>query len=322
MEPLPNWALPVLATPGGEGPLTLRDSTLLDAGGNAVAQIVDGIVRFALPKGDPSIKFYEAAGGAQFHERSRVAYAMSTLDTPIYHDYLKLIRPAGPDAVIADIGGGDGRNAVPWLEAGVPRVIVIDAIAAALDRLRRRIAETHPDWLARILFVEADLRRLPLRAECCNAVQCIEALEYLNEEFEVGLRECVRILKPSARLLISDRDYESALLVRLFYFGGVAGMLQHSGSRDLWDGTAGNLVRSRVFTAAEYRAIAEQCGLVVEGEYGISSLSLVLAYLLGQGKITAADHAHVDGVHDLLRRLGKEGAMRRSHVLIGRKPPA
>ena len=79
---------------------------------------------------------------------------MTTLDTPVHRAYLDRIRPdARPDAVIADIGGGDGRNAVPWLEAGFHRIIVVDPIASALMRLRQRIAASNPEWLP-WLFVD------------------------------------------------------------------------------------------------------------------------------------------------------------------------
>lgn len=320
-SPIPNWALAVLSSPGGHGQLVQSGDMLHDRNGNAVARIVDGVVCCSVRADDPSIAFYKAAGGAQFHERSKVAYAMTTLDTPVYRAYLDRIRPdARPDAVIADIGGGDGRNAVPWLEAGFHRIIVVDPIASALMRLRQRIAASNPEWLPRLLLIEGDARHLPLRTESCGAVQSVEALEYLNEDFRLGLMESVRILRPNCRMLIADRDHEGSLLMRLFYFGGVAGMLEHADTRDLWDGSPGNMVRSRAFTAAEYRAMAESCNLRIVEELGISSLSLVLSYLRGEGKISADDEAHLAKVHALLAKLGMEGRMRRSHVLICEKP--
>jgi len=94
---IPVWAAEVLAEP---------------------ATVVGGVVRCVLPGKDPSIEFYRAAGGARFHERSHVGYAMTALDTSVYHGYLSEFRPDDLNSLIVDVGGGDGRNAMPWLEWG------------------------------------------------------------------------------------------------------------------------------------------------------------------------------------------------------------
>ncbi len=83
---------------------------------------------------------------------------MSSLDTPIYHARIDDVLPADRDAIIVDVGGGDGRNAGHCLNRGCRRVIVVDAVAEALMRFRQRVAEHNPDWLDRLLLIEADAR--------------------------------------------------------------------------------------------------------------------------------------------------------------------
>jgi SAM-dependent methyltransferase len=294
----------------------LRDGRLVAPDGSPVGTIADGVICFPVGRLDRSIEFYRDVGGAHFHERATVAYAMSSLDTAVYHDYLSELRPPDRSSVVIDVGGGDGRNALPWLHWGYERVVVVDAVQAALARFRSRVAADHPEWLGRLLLVEADARHLPFCEGCAGAVQTIETLAYLNEEYETGLRECVRLMAPSARLLVSDRDYEGGLLTQLFYGGGVRGLLDQVGRRDIVDGNGERAVRSRCFTADELAAMVRACGLKILSQKGISALSLVLGHERAAGRLAPADDALVGQVHDVLRALGKEGCMLRSHVII------
>ncbi|GAB2176166.1 class I SAM-dependent methyltransferase [Dongia sp. agr-C8] len=316
----PAWAKDVLAEPGGVGVARLDGNRIRGASGAEIGFVDHGILRFGVSADDPSIKFYQSVGGANFHDRSKVGYAMTTLDTPIYAAYLKLIRPAKSGALVADIGGGDGRNATPWLAETDARVVVVDPIFDGLSRFRQRLEAEHPQWHDRVLLVEGDARRLPLRSEAFDAVQSIEALAYLNEEYAAGLQECRRVMQAAAHFLVSDRDYESGLLLQLLYFSGVSGMLKQVGNRDLWDGAPDNLVRSRCFTREELVAMAESCNLHVLEQHGISSLSLVLSYLRGLGKLGGPeDEKHLPAVHRLLSELGGSGRMMRAHTLVCRR---
>lgn len=314
---LPDWALAILRAPGG-GPLRLAPGGLLqDGAGRPCGRIDQGVARFTLEAADDSIAFYREVGGAHFHERAAVPFAMTSLDTPVYHGYVDELGLPPDSTVAVDVGGGDGRNAMRWLGHGCRRVVVVDAVLDALVRFRARVATEHPEWLERLLCVEADARALPLAEECAGRVIAIEALAYLNEDYATGVRECARILSREGRFMVSDRDYEGGLLMRLFYFGGVPGMLAHAGSRDLWDGRPDRLVRSRAFTEAELTEQLESSGLRVLERKGVSALSLVLSDLRARGGVSEADAARLSEVHELLRTLGREGAMRRAHVIVG-----
>ena len=322
MATIPRWGLDVLQCPMTRAPLRLDADRLVTADGIQRADIVDGVARFALPDRDPSIRFYRAVGGARFHERSQVGYAMTTLDTSVYHAYLAAVRPDANDDVIVDVGAGDGRNALPWLEWGYRRVVVTDAAGDALHRFRSRIAELAPEWLERILFVEVDARQLPLRSGSAARVLSIEALAYLNDDYRRGLAECARVMADGGRLLVADRDYEASLLVRLFYVDGIAGMIEQAGGRDVWDRNADRTVRSRCFTRDELAHEVKAVGLRIVSQHGISALSLVLGYLRSLGKISADEEELLPDVHRLLARLGRDGTMRRSHVILAERASA
>lgn len=316
---LPEWAAALLADPQTGGQLMQRGSRLVAPDDRSVAEIVGGIVRWPLDTRDQSIEFYRGVGGAKFHERSSVAFAMSTLDTPIYHGYLAELRgDALPDAVILDVGGGDGRNATPWLNWGFRRVIVLDPVYAALQRLRARIAEDHSEWLDRLLLIEGDARRIPLRTGCADRVLTIEALAYLNDDYEAGLRECKRALAPNGALLVADRDYEAGLITRLLYDGGIAGMLEQGGRNFVLDGDGTRSIRSRCFRSRELAQVIERNGLAIMAQHGVSALSLLLGYLRNTGQLNDSDEVLVPQVHALLTDLGRSGTMFRSHVVLAR----
>ena len=282
-----------------------------------VGEIEEGILRFAVTE-DASIAWYRSRGGSHFFERSHVPYAMSNLDTPMYHQYLASLRPADTNAAIVDVGSGDGRNTMPWLDWGFERVIAMDAVFSSLRRLRERLAADHPEWLERILLVEGDMRRLPLATNSVETVFAIESLYYLNEEYDLGLAECRRILKQTGRLLIAERSWEGAVLTRLLY-GGVEAMLALSDSREMWDGSGVDPVRSRCFTEEELIAILQRHRLTAVECKGLHLVPLVLGYLRGEGKLTHDDQKLMPQVQLLLQRLGEHGHMRRTHVVVAKK---
>jgi SAM-dependent methyltransferase len=317
--PLPPWAHEILVSPRTKLPVDEEQGQFVAADGEICGQLNDGIACFPVATGDPSIEFYRDVGGARFHERAAVPYAMSALDTDVYHGYLAELRPHDQDAVIIDVGGGDGRNAVPWLQWGFRRVVVIDPVRAALFRLRARIAAERPDWLDRLVLIEADARLLPLRDRCAERVQAIEALAYLNEHYDRGLEECIRLMAVGARLLVADRDYEGGLLTRLFYGGGIGGLLEQAESRAIWDGDGRHIVRSRSFTAGEFAAMIRDHGLRILSHRGVSALSLILGHENAGGRLAPADAAHLAEIRALLAELGRTGLMRRSHVVIAER---
>lgn len=298
-EGLPNWASDIIDT-------TVKYS------------VQDGVLRFLATEVDSGIDYYRLIDGAHMHERAEVSFAMSALDKVAYREHLLARRPPSFQALIVDVGGGDGRNALPWLEWGYKRVVVIDPVISGLSRLRSRIAERNPDWLSNLLLIEADARDIPLVSGCAAHVQAVEALYYLNESYEEGLQECIRVLSNSGALLVSERDYEGGLLTALLC-GGVSDCLMQAGTRDVWDGVDGLRVRSRCFTTTELEEVFERNGLRVLSHSGTSALSLILSYLRANGKLSAEDESRIGEVRNLLCELASNGLMRRCHVVVAKK---
>jgi len=317
LEQVPKWAWEVLASPGG-GPLRCEGSVLW-APDQPIGRIGQGILRFKIPIQDPSMEYYRGIGGAHFHERSAVRYAMTALDTPVYHHYLREFAPDDRDILLVDVGGGDGRNALPWLQWGFKRVVVVDSTAAALSRFRNRILAENPKWLERLVLIECDARTLPLADNTADRVQAIESLYYLNDDYEQGLAQCHRVMRPRARLLLADRSYEGALLTRLLYYGGVGAMLETVRSGEMWDGEDKTGVRTRCFSKAKLNAIVLAQGFDIIQTGGISAFSLLLSFLSKSDKLGPESDTHLAAVHHLLISLAHTGCCSRCHVVIAVK---
>jgi SAM-dependent methyltransferase len=312
---LPNWALDVLRCPDTGAALSLVGSRVIAAGGGEIGRLEGGIVRLPIGATDDNIEVYRQLGGSHFFERASLDFAMSALDTPVYHRHLEQVQPASTDGIVVDVGGGDGRNAQRYLEKGYRRVVVADAVAEGLARFRERIAASNPEWLDRVLLIEADARCLPLKAECADAVLAVESLFYLNEDYEIGLRQCSRLLTREGKLLVSERDYEGGLLLQLLY-RGVAGMLEGRGNRIIVDGQPGQLMRSRCFSEGELIRLLSDNGLAIQSVRGISLMSVVLGWMRNRQLIGQKDAVHLPAVSALLAELGQQGRLRRCHVVV------
>jgi SAM-dependent methyltransferase len=316
-EQVPEWAWEMLASPGG-GPLRCEGG-VLRAADLPIGRINHGILRFDMTTGDPSTDYYRAIGGAHFHDRSAVPYAMTALDTHVYHDYLREFAPDDRDLLVVDVGCGDGRNALPWLQWGFKRVVVVDSTAAALFRFRTRVSAENREWLERLVLIECDARTLPLADSTADRVLAVESLYYLNEDYEKGLAQCHRVMRPQARLLLAERSYEGALLTRLLYYGGVGAMLETARSREMWDGEDKTRVRTRCFSSGELHALVAARGFQILDTGGISAFSLLLSFLSKADGLGPESDAQLDAVHQLLISLAHTGCCSRCHVVIAAK---
>jgi SAM-dependent methyltransferase len=312
---IPSWAIGLLRCPDTDAVLCRTGDRLLRQNGIEIGRIEGGILRLPISTADDNVRLYRQVGGSHFWERATLDYAMSALDTPVYHRHLKDVQPPSQDGVIVDVGGGDGRNALPWLEKGYRRVVVVDAVAEGLARFRARIADSHPEWLDRVLLIEADARRLPLRPGCAETVIAVESLYYLNDDYELGLRQCTALLGDRGRLLLSERDHEGGMLLQLLYHG-IGRMLEASGTRTVVDGPPDALMTSRCFTEQELIALLSANGLAVQSVRGTSIFSVVLGWMRNRRLIGDGDTVHLPAVQALLGTLGREGRMRRCHVIV------
>ena len=107
-----------------------------------------------------------------------------------------------PQARVLDVATGTGRLPLALFQQpqfeGV--VVGLDASKGMLEQASAKLA----DYWARVALVHHDATRLPFPDDYFDAVTCLEALEFLPDP-AVSLAEMVRVLKPGAPLLITNR---------------------------------------------------------------------------------------------------------------------
>jgi len=134
---------------------------------------------------------YDRAKGLTFVDEARcigipLAEALNDVDAPR----------------VLDVATGTGRVPLAVLRTGdFPGAVY------ALDRSREMLAEGHSaagEELSVVQTIRGDARALPYKDRTFDAVVCLESLEFMGEP-EMAIEEMVRVSKPGAVLLLSNR---------------------------------------------------------------------------------------------------------------------
>jgi ubiquinone/menaquinone biosynthesis C-methylase UbiE len=104
--------------------------------------------------------------------------------------------------LILDVATGTGR-----LPLALLRRLDFDGRIVALDRSQQMLRQARrktSGYTGRVSLVLQDATCLPLKANCFDAVTCIEALEFLPNP-DATLREMIRVLRPGGILVTTNR---------------------------------------------------------------------------------------------------------------------
>ncbi len=134
------------------------------------------------------------------YERIAEPFAASRAEP--WPEVLSFTTSLSEDALVADVGCGNGRHARALAAAG-HRVVAVD-FAHNLLVIGRRGSRGRL-WGEKILWVQGDAAVLPLRDGSMDAAVCVAVLHHLPsvEERVRGLRELGRILRPGGRVFVS-----------------------------------------------------------------------------------------------------------------------
>ncbi len=125
-------------------------------------------------------------------------------------EVLRTLLGLSPDLSLLDAAGGTGRVAGVFA-ASVARTVVCDASPRMLGQARRKGLET----------VQAELEELPFADATFDRILLVDAFHHVRDQ-KAALRELLRVLKPSGRLVIEEPDLRRlpvkivALLEKLF----------------------------------------------------------------------------------------------------------
>lgn len=160
--------------------------------------VVDGIVVFLNPEQLSDEEERERDFRSQESDRYDGMYAGYTDLVEVPSVVKRLGRPFGP---ILDAGCGTGRITEAIVPLGQP-VIAVDYSEACLRRMQKRTAG------ARVLPVQADLRRLPVRSDVMAGAISIEVHSHQRDAGrQQYLAELARVMTGGAPLSISTLNY-------------------------------------------------------------------------------------------------------------------
>ncbi len=107
----------------------------------------------------------------------------------------------GAGDVVVDVASGLGTSAIEIARTEACTVIGVDLSAVSVEDATARAAEA--GLAGRVNFVQGDAEELPLRDESVDGAIC-ECSLCLFPDKDAAVRELARVLRPGARLALSD----------------------------------------------------------------------------------------------------------------------
>ena len=250
---------------------------------------------------------------------SRAANPMTTTagEWPYYRDAITRAAEALPcDAVVIDLGCGDGRVSLELLRRWPLKAVSIDLDEANLSRLAARVPADQSDrWLG--CLANAKTLRLPEGA--AHAVFAMGLLHTLPADAPTVLKEIHRALRPGGVLVNSEATVEGALLYAVAR-RSVTELQRVAGTRTKTSGfDSPNAPRVAVLEPAVVQHMLEGAGFAVEARLPVSVLpSLVYGGWLQEQALPDSDR---QALHDVVSSIEPgDAAATRVEIFISRKP--
>jgi len=179
----------------------------------------------------------------------------------------ELLNPLSGSGLVLDAGSGGGRHAAYLARRGV-EVVCLDASSSMLKQARRHDRE--------LGLVRGDLRELPFRDACFEAVACVASIHHVpTRRLRLkALKEVSRVLKPDSSLIITAWSrWQPKLLAKALK----AWLTRPRWFFELGDVEVPWTLRGRrylryyhLFTKGELKRLIEEAGLKVSWVKGFS----------------------------------------------------
>ena len=260
----------------------------------------------------------------QFHEKMPRGAALRELtkkhlhllywETPYFIEaverYLKGVDTN--NAIVADVGCGDGRFTELLISLGFKKIIATDIDIRPLQSLEKYLIETGNQ--DKVLLINTGVENIPVKKEICDVVLAIDVLYYLNSEYTKGLNELRRILKKGAKLINSEPDLEGAIYKSIF-FETIEDVFQNYFERLFKEEKGDTPFKFRLFTEEEMISILDDNGFIVKDKFGLSLFPSIVRIMMVRGQIKQKDLANnEEKVKEVMNYLNDNGKLHK-HII-------
>lgn len=233
-------------------------------------------------KGNEYVEVNKKEGGTDFYSRSKVPGTHSYFDTHIIYKQLEKIFKGLAPQTILDVGCGDGRTVVWFLEHTSADIIAVDCSFESLLRLKKNYLEGNEEYSRRVLLVHSNILKMPLADQCCDFIWAFEVYCYLLADYEQGMKESLRTLKNKGYFATAERNKAFGLLHELLNRGpqGMIRAYHDSTIIDVWNEEN---IYTKVYDQDQIKEMLKRNGLTVRQVLGVSYFSLITAFLKSRG---------------------------------------
>jgi len=267
-----------------------------------------GIIKGIVPK-SLSFDFHKKMPkGAALRELEKKHLHLSYWETPYYNEAITSFigDMHRENTIIADIGCGDGRLTSLLLDLGFTKIVAIDIDLTPLMSLADYLKDTGNS--DKVLLIQSGIESTPVKDGVCDAVLAIGVLYYLNEKFQIGLKEAHRLLREDGVLINSEPDKEGAIYKSLI-FESLSDVLENYFNDTFKEEKGETPFKFRLFSEGEILSLFSENGFKCLDKYGLSLFPSLVRIMMVRGQILpeelSAKEREIRTVMDFMNGSGK-----------------
>ena len=228
---------------------------------------------------------YDKIGGTRLFERSKIIGTHSFFDFEITIQYLKTLN-CFKNKIILDLGCGDGRFTLWFLEKTNAYIVCVDSNVDNLIRLKKNV--NYEIYKDRLILINSDILNLPMFKIKFDIIWSFETLYYLNDKYNDGIKIVSDLLKKDGELFNTDRNYFGGVIHSLLS-GGIKDFLSSLESQTIFDYWGDSKPQSIVITDDYFERTAKKFNLDVINKIRLPIFTTLISYLVSNEKILFED---------------------------------
>ncbi len=259
------------------------------------------------------IEFHDSKPkGANLRELSQFELHQAGWETPFYQEiistYLEHLDPQ--NAVVADLGCGDGRFTQFLLEQGFQKVIALDAHHVPLQSLAGYLKKHQLE--EKVLLIHSSLDDIPIEKEQLDALLAINVFYYMGEKTFSSMQNAIALIKQNAIAIITEHNYE-AILLRALMFNGLEGFMKVATEQKFKETDQSDDFWFPVKKKAEIRENWEKLNLEILDEKGITIFHQFLNILRSKNQVQIEEiEENLNELWNLFKYLHQHGSFNKT----------